>query len=102
MTGKVQGTIPLAGPAEVDEAVAAAQAAREGWRRTAPEVRREILIRLADLMEAHKGEFARMGALGSIFADSSAGTSGGGGGGGDARIFCSTQTPRSTGEVRVG
>jgi aldehyde dehydrogenase (NAD+) len=48
VSGKVQATIPLAGPAEVDEAVAKAEAAREGWRRTAPEVRREILNKLAD------------------------------------------------------
>lgn len=62
-TGQVQATIPLAGPAEVEEAVAAAMAAREGWRRTAPEVRRTILNRLADLMEANTQEFAKMAAL---------------------------------------
>ena len=59
----VQAAIPLAGAAEIEEAVQRAEAAREGWRRTPPEVRRDILIRLADLMEANKGELARMAAL---------------------------------------
>lgn len=59
----VQATIPLAGTEEVDLAVARAVAAKEGWRRTAPETRRDILNRLADLMNAHKGELARMAAL---------------------------------------
>jgi aldehyde dehydrogenase (NAD+) len=63
VSGKVQATIPLAGPAEVDEAVAKAEAAREGWRRTAPEVRREILNKLADLMEANRDAFAHAAAL---------------------------------------
>jgi aldehyde dehydrogenase (NAD+) len=63
VSGKVQATIPLAGPAEVDEAVAKAEAAREGWRRTAPEVRREILNKLADLMEANRDAFAHAAPL---------------------------------------
>jgi aldehyde dehydrogenase (NAD+) len=58
-----QARIPLAGPAEVAEAVKRAQAAQDGWRRTPPEARRDILNRLADLIEANKAEFARMGAL---------------------------------------
>src|ERR1700678_2977943 len=41
-----QARIPLAGPAEVAEAVERAQAAQEGWRRTSPEARRDILNRL--------------------------------------------------------
>ena len=59
----VQAEIPLAGAAEVEEAVHRAEAAREGWRRTAPEVRRDILNRLADLMQAQRTELARMAAL---------------------------------------
>lgn len=63
VSGSALADIPLAGPAEVDEAVARAEAAREGWRRTRPEERRDILNRLADLMEAKKRDFAEMAAL---------------------------------------
>ncbi|QGN54197.1 aldehyde dehydrogenase [Novosphingobium sp. Gsoil 351] len=59
----VQATIPLAGAAEVEEAVRRAEAARESWRRTAPEVRRDILNRIADLMHANRAELAQMTAL---------------------------------------
>lgn len=52
-----QITVPLAGQAEVDEAVELAQAVQDAWRRTAPEVRRDILNRLADLIEAHREDF---------------------------------------------
>ncbi len=62
VTGKVQATIPLAGPAEIDEAVSLGEAARESWRRTAPEARRAILNRLADLMEANRDAFAQAAA----------------------------------------
>ncbi len=58
-----QAEIPLAGAAEVEEAVARAEAARDGWRRTSPERRRDILNRLADLIEENAAEFARMAAL---------------------------------------
>lgn len=63
VSGAALADIPLAGAAEVDEAVARAEAAREGWRRTRPEERRDILNRLADLMEAKKRDFAEMAAL---------------------------------------
>lgn len=63
VSGEVLATIPLAGPDEVAEAVERAEAAREGWRRTAPEHRRQILNRLADLIEARKREFAEAAAL---------------------------------------
>ncbi|HMT44243.1 MAG TPA: aldehyde dehydrogenase family protein [Chakrabartia sp.] len=63
VTQAVQATIPLAGPAEVEEAVRRAEAAREGWRRTAPEARRDILNRLADLMVENRTEFGKMAAL---------------------------------------
>lgn len=59
----VQATIPLAGPAEVDAAVARATAVQEQWRRTRPEERRDILNRLADLLAAHRTELGRMAAL---------------------------------------
>ncbi len=63
VTQQVQAEIPLAGQAEVDRAVAKAVAAFDGWRRTRPEARREILIRLAQLIERHTPEFAQMAAL---------------------------------------
>ena len=59
----VQATIPLAGPGEVDAAVARATAVQEQWRRTRPEERRDILNRLADLLAAHRTELGRMAAL---------------------------------------
>ncbi len=63
VTGKVQATIPLAGPDEIEAAVVVAQAVREEWRKTRPEVRRDILNRLANLMEANKGALSEAAAL---------------------------------------
>jgi aldehyde dehydrogenase (NAD+) len=63
VTQQVQASIPLAGAAEVEEAVRRAEAVRHGWRRTPPERRRDILNRLADLMAEHRTEFAQMAAL---------------------------------------
>src|SRR3546814_15578456 len=51
---EVQADIPLAGAREVEEAVAKAAAAQDDWRRTPPEARRDILNRLADLLEANR------------------------------------------------
>src|SRR3546814_8782268 len=59
----VQAEIPLAGAKEVEEAVAKAEAVRESWRRTPPETRRDILNRLADLLEANRTKLAEMAAL---------------------------------------
>ncbi|MDP3674504.1 MAG: aldehyde dehydrogenase family protein, partial [Novosphingobium sp.] len=59
----VQAEIPLAGAAEVEEAIRRAEKAQEGWRRTRPEDRRDILNRLADLMLANRAELAEMAAL---------------------------------------
>lgn len=63
VTQQVQADIPLAGADEVNEAVRRAEAVRDSWRRTRPEVRRDILNRLADLMESRKTDLARMAAL---------------------------------------
>lgn len=52
-TGKVTKAFPVASRQEVDEAVAAARAAFEQWRRWAPDARRQALIRLADLLEQY-------------------------------------------------
>ncbi|CAM8672565.1 aldehyde dehydrogenase family protein [Sphingobium sp.] len=63
VTGAVQQSIPLAGPAEIERAVAKAESVRERWRRTQPEERRAILNRLADLIETHAQDFGKMAAL---------------------------------------
>ena len=62
-TGQIDATIPLAGPGEVDRAAKAADAAFRDWRRTPPEERRRLLLRLADLIEANAGEFGRRGTM---------------------------------------
>ena len=60
VSGEAMAEIPLAGAAEVEEAVAAAEAASEGWRRTSPEARRDILNRVeADLEYLHGWSLAR-------------------------------------------
>jgi aldehyde dehydrogenase (NAD+) len=61
--GKVDATIPLAGASEVDEAVTVAHAAFQEWRRTAPAKRRELLTRLADLIEENTAELNRVSTL---------------------------------------
>lgn len=63
VTQAVQAVIPLAGTDEVNEAVERAETARDEWRRTRPEKRRDILNRLAELLEDHKAELAQMAAL---------------------------------------
>ena len=62
-TGKVQATLPLAGPAEIEEAAAAAASAFVAWRRWKPGQRRDVLLRLAQLIEQHRAEFKRIAAL---------------------------------------
>jgi aldehyde dehydrogenase (NAD+) len=52
-TGEVQAQVPLAGSAEVDQAVAAARGALETWRAMRPSRRRDILTKFADLVRAH-------------------------------------------------
>lgn len=63
VTQDVQASFPLAGKKEIDEAVAKAETAREAWRTTPPEVRRDILFRLADLIEQNAEAFAQRGAI---------------------------------------
>ena len=55
-TGQPQAEIPLATPAELDQAVAAARKAFPSWRDMAPRKRQDILYRLADLLEQHREE----------------------------------------------
>ena len=62
-TGKVQQTLPVAGAAEVDAAVAAARAAFPAWRRWAPTERRRVLFRLAELIRQHNEDLATVVSL---------------------------------------
>jgi aldehyde dehydrogenase (NAD+) len=62
-TGKVDATVPLAGKAEVDQAVQVAQEAFQSWRKTRPAGRRQLLLRLAELIEANGPELNRLGTL---------------------------------------
>ena len=59
-TGTALAEIALAGPGEIEAAVAAARAAFPGWRRTAPGARRDTLRRIADALEAHTDELAAL------------------------------------------
>ena len=63
VTGEVQGPVPLAGPADVDDAVRAARDAFETWRTWTPWQRRDVLVRLADLLDAARDELARLAVL---------------------------------------
>ncbi|RFB79343.1 aldehyde dehydrogenase [Methylovirgula sp. 4M-Z18] len=66
-TGAVIGTVAHCDAADVDRAVAAARASFEAgaWSRAAPEVRKAVLLRLADLVRAHAEELAVMESLDS-------------------------------------
>lgn len=59
-TGEVIGQIAEASEAQVDTAVRAADAAFDGWSQTAPKDRAMLLLRLADLIEEHAEELAKL------------------------------------------
>lgn len=61
-TGKVQAEVPLAGESEVDYAVRTARDALPRWRSTPPNVRRDLLLKLAELIESNASEFALLAA----------------------------------------
>jgi aldehyde dehydrogenase (NAD+) len=61
VTGEIDAKVPLADAAAVDNAVQCAHAAFDGWRRTAPARRRDLLFKLADLMKDHSDEIVRLG-----------------------------------------
>src|SRR5580692_11700134 len=62
-TGEELARAPVSSPAEVDRAVRAARAAFEGWSNTTPARRAQALLAIADLVEEHGEEIARMEAL---------------------------------------
>ena len=62
-TERVIGSVPEASVADVDAAVSAAVAAAEGWRDTPWPARARALRALADVVDAHRDELARLDAL---------------------------------------
>src|SRR2546426_8140160 len=57
-TGEMLGRVPLSGAREVNEAVAAAQAAFLKWREVPPVARARYLFKLKYLMDQHFDEIA--------------------------------------------
>ena len=57
-TGESLGRVPLSGARDVDQAVAAAQAAFGKWRRVPPVVRARYLFKLRALLEQHFDDIA--------------------------------------------
>jgi malonate-semialdehyde dehydrogenase (acetylating) / methylmalonate-semialdehyde dehydrogenase len=57
-TGKVQATVPLANRADMEKAVAAAEAAFPSWAAQPPLRRARVLVRFRELFEQHLDEFA--------------------------------------------
>jgi acyl-CoA reductase-like NAD-dependent aldehyde dehydrogenase len=58
--GSVVGTVPVAGPDDVEAALAAAEAGATRWRRTPAHERMRILLRAAQLADDRADEIARM------------------------------------------
>ena len=59
-TGEPVADMPLSDAADVDRAVAAARRAADGWARTTPGERARALLLLADRIEEHGEELARL------------------------------------------
>ncbi|HYJ21880.1 MAG TPA: aminobutyraldehyde dehydrogenase [Solirubrobacterales bacterium] len=62
-TEEVVASVPEAGAAGVDAAVASAAEAFDGWRRTVPKDRAAALFKLAAAIEEHAEEFAELESL---------------------------------------
>lgn len=62
-TGKATGDIPLAGEAEIDEAVRAARTAAPAWANMPRNERRDILIRLANLLQRDADLLTRLSVI---------------------------------------
>jgi len=59
-TGEVLAQVPLSGAVEVEAAVAAARAAFPAWRATSPMVRARAVMKLREVLDAHREELARL------------------------------------------
>jgi 1-pyrroline dehydrogenase len=59
-TGEVIARVPEGGAADVERAVAAARAARIGYRDTIPAKRQELLLAMADVLDANADELAAL------------------------------------------
>lgn len=59
-TAEVSAEIALAGPQDVDEAVAVARAAFPAWRALSGDKRRDLLLKLAALLEQRSSEFTEL------------------------------------------
>ena len=70
-TGAITGRVALANAADVDAAVAAAQAAFPAWADTPPIRRARVMFKFLELVNQHKDELARLitGEHGKVFTD---------------------------------
>jgi betaine-aldehyde dehydrogenase len=62
-TGEAIATMPVSGPADIDDAMNVAQEAFEAWRDTTPSERSLALFRTADAIEARADEFVELESL---------------------------------------
>jgi betaine-aldehyde dehydrogenase len=62
-TGEELARAPISSAEDVDRAVRAARRAFAGWSQTTPAQRSQALLALADLVQEHAGEIARLEAL---------------------------------------
>lgn len=60
-TGRVQGAIPNGSQRDVDDAVGAARDVAPAWAQWRAGARRDVLWRIADLLEAHADELRELG-----------------------------------------
>src|SRR5687768_16945217 len=58
--GSLVGTVPVAGPDDVEAALSAAEAGAVTWRRTPAHERMRILLRTAELADQRAAEIARI------------------------------------------
>ncbi|MFZ9253457.1 MAG: aldehyde dehydrogenase family protein, partial [Hylemonella sp.] len=59
-TGSVSGRVALASSAEVNAAVASAQAAFPAWADTSPLRRARVMFKFLELMNQHRDDLARL------------------------------------------
>jgi len=71
-TGKHLATVSVAQKQDVDKAVKSSQKAYQAWKATSPSKRRDLLLALADVVEAQAPELASLEALdaGILYSDS--------------------------------